>query len=514
MRSPKLVEVVHLADHLARQQRIGYSGYNRVADVPRLAEHLGLNDQAVESIVTELGPQIEQNCRLVGLADLTTSKLYTQALADANEELGRLNAELTETNRRLETRSLCFDALRSFHASLSTDDHVPDVCRAAATCTRKALQLDEPAVCFAVNQAGTIYHVGTTLTDQQATAVVTPREPIECPPLANEPLVAVPAWAEPVRERFAAGLGDRPVWMLPIRHLDRLIGGVLMGLEPDRASRLATLGEELGALGGAFGLAIANASDRTRTENLIEELADANRRLHLTQEQLLRSKSVAMVAEMAAGAAHELNNPLAVIAGRAQMLAVDEKDESRRQSLSTISQQAQRASEIVSELIAFAKPGPPVPQSIKLGPWLARLVERWWTESSLKPDQLRVSLADPAVVVRADPEQTAAIFDALIANAIEATAPESARLVINSPSRASDDLIVIGVEDNGRGMSAKVLEHVLDPFFSHRPAGRGRGLGLSRAYSLAVANGGRLWLESTPDVGTTVFVELPAHKTS
>jgi signal transduction histidine kinase len=71
----------------------------------------------------------------------------------------------------------------------------------------------------------------------------------------------------------------------------------------------------------------------------------------------------------------------------------------------------------------------------------------------------------------------------------------------------------VSVEDNGCGMSPDVLDHCLDPFFSHRPAGRGRGLGLSRAHSLAVANGGRLWLESTPGAGTTAFVELPAART-
>jgi signal transduction histidine kinase len=67
------------------------------------------------------------------------------------------------------------------------------------------------------------------------------------------------------------------------------------------------------------------------------------------------------------------------------------------------------------------------------------------------------------------------------------------------------------IGDNGPGMTRDVLEHAFDPFFSSRPAGRGRGLGLSRAYRLVEINGGKLWLESIPQKGTTVFIELPAR---
>ena len=88
---------------------------------------------------------------------------------------------------------------------------------------------------------------------------------------------------------------------------------------------------------------------------------------------------------------------------------------------------------------------------------------------------------------------------------------KASSLQINSPSRASDETVRIVVVDNGVGMEPEVLEHALDPFFSHRPAGRGRGLGLSQAYRLAEINGGRLALKSTPHVGTTVTLALPAR---
>jgi len=514
LHSPRLVEIVHLADHLVRRQRIGYSGYNRAVDLPALADRLGLDESALDAVVMELGPLVEQNCRLVGFAALTTSELYTRALAEANEELGRVNEELTLTNRRLEMRSRCFEALRRFHAALSAEDRVPHVCRAAALSAQEVFQTDRTVVCFATTDALGVCHLGTTLPQQDGPAAVTldvASGPPETPP-SDRP-VPLPPWAAPLAERFGEALGDRPIRMLPIHHLERLVGGVLVALAPDEIVRLATFADELRALAGAFGLAIATATARAQAETLMDELAGVNRRLHAAQEEILRSRSLTMIAEMAAGAAHELNNPLAVISGRAQMLASDAEEERQQATLRTVVEQAQRASRIVSELIAFAKPDPPNTETISLGPWMERLRQHWLAGSALEPEQLRVVLADPGLTVRADPDQLSEVLSALIANAMEATRPENARLVINSDSQASDETVVVSVEDNGRGMSSRILEHALDPFFSHRPAGRGRGLGLSKAYSLVLANGGRLWLESTPEVGTSVFVELPAGRT-
>ncbi len=513
LQAAKLVEIVHLADHLVRRQRIGYSGYNRVADIPTLAAQLGLADEDVDAVVADLGPLVEQNCHLVGFTELTTSDLYTKALGEANRELSRVNADLARTNRRLEMRSRCFDALRSFAADLVAESRVVDACRAAARCLRQALDTDCFVACFAVNETQTMYHVGTTLEHGEVTAVVIPAAPVALPsaPTAGR-LAEAHAWVEPVRERFSDALGDEPAWMLPISHSNRLVGGVLVAMAADQAARFEPFADELEALATAFGLAIATATAHANAETVIEELADVNRRLHAAQEEILRSKSLAMISEMAAGAAHELNNPLAVISGRAQMLAHDLEGEPQHKSLTTIHEQAQRASQIVSELIAFAKPAPPIAETISLQPWLLLLREQWVADSSLSSEAFEIRLSDPSVTVRADSDQLTDIFSALIANAVEATTPENARLIVNSASRASDDTVVVTVEDNGAGMSSAVLEHALDPFFSHRTAGRGRGLGLSRAYSLALANGGRLWLESTLGTGTTVFVELPAGR--
>ena len=246
-------------------------------------------------------------------------------------------------------------------------------------------------------------------------------------------------------------------------------------------------------------------------------MLDRQRQLHATQPQRLRDRSLQMVAEMAAGAAHEINNPLSVISGRAQMLLTNNRNDKDRKSLEAIVEQTQEASQIVLDLMAFAKPATPVPTRQRLADLLEACIARWrdcqhWQPPfSLRSDQLVATLDDPRVSIYADTEQVRAIFDAVIDNALHACGPESARIEINCRCRESDEMVRIAIADNGPGIPPDVLEHAIDPFYSHRPAGRRRGLGLSRAHRFAEINGGRLWLESTPNMGTTVHLALPAH---
>src|SRR4029453_100901 len=99
------------------------------------------------------------------------------------------------------------------------------------------------------------------------------------------------------------------------------IGGVIWGARSGEAQRLSPQAQELTALATGWGLALRTAQIREESRTLAEQLAEANRQLHNAQNELLRSRTLVSVGEMAAGAAHEMNNPLAVISGRSQVLA-------------------------------------------------------------------------------------------------------------------------------------------------------------------------------------------------
>jgi signal transduction histidine kinase len=297
--------------------------------------------------------------------------------------------------------------------------------------------------------------------------------------------------------------------LLSLVHGDRLVGGVIFaGADESTLSKLAA--EDVALLAGVYARVLAGALDAEDQRTLAETFATANQQAGTTERATSQAARLRMLATMAAGAAHELNTPLAVIAGRAQMLQRDATDARTQQDLAVIAEHAHRASAIVSELLACAKPEPPRAETVMLSAWAHGVRQYWHDAAGPKPAQIDVRISDDALVVQADPQQLDEAVHAIIANAIEAAPAGGARVVINSPSRPTDDTIVVSIGDNGCGMTPDVLAHACDPFFSHRTAGRGRGLGLSRATRLIEINGGRMWIDSTPGQGTTVHVALPA----
>jgi len=212
---------------------------------------------------------------------------------------------------------------------------------------------------------------------------------------------------------------------------------------------------------------------------------------------------------MAAGAAHEINNPLAIISGRAQQLAMDEKDPARRETLQAIVHQAGRASDIIGELREFASPARPEWQVVDPVA-LAEGVAADLRERIRKPvANLQVEAAADCPAIRVDPEQVADALGEVVQNAIDACTQEQA-ITLSVQVPAGRQAVRFVVADKGPGMSAKTRQRALDPFYSGREAGRRRGLGLPRAYRTVQANGGQMALESVPGQGTTVRMTFRA----
>ena len=517
--SPQLVSVVHVADNLVRQQRIGFSGYQHVGDVEELVGSWGIEPTALEAIRADLPQRMEPFCELVGLDDTSSQSLYAESLAKANRELGRLNRALTVQNERLEVRSACFDALRSFTKQLTERDRVGEVCVTAARSIGQMVGAQE-TLGFAREAGKPWLHTGSFETSERApsTGVIEldralgeALDRVAAAAASSRGIIAAPEGGETIWQRCVGAHAASPLWILPFAETDGTVGGVLFTLSEGELSRLRSASEEAHAVSIAIGLAVSTARARAELERTNEELLDLNRRFRAAQKGLVRERSVSMVAKMAAGAAHELNNPLSVISGRAQMARGRCTEDELARTLEIIVEQAQTAAQMVTDLMDFAKPAPPQPVGQRLAEVLDPLCQHWRTRSSLAEPQITLSLADPEATVYADAGQLRIILNAVMANAVEACPPETACLQINSPSKVSDETVRIVIEDNGTGMTPDVLEHAVDPFFSSRPAGRGRGLGLSHAYRLAEMSGGNLWLDSTPGIGTTVTVELPAR---
>ena len=164
----------------------------------------------------------------------------------------------------------------------------------------------------------------------------------------------------------------------------------------------------------------------------------------------------------------------------------------------------------------FARPRSPRLGPVNLVDLLAELRNEWIKELKLPSARLLLEIPSPtskddlaALEISADREQLRVVFKELLANAVDAVAGNEGVITISCRPAVTRGLVEVTVRDTGCGMQPSVLQRAFDPFYSHRQAGRGRGLGLPRAYRVVESHGGRIWLESAPGEGTTAHVLLP-----
>lgn len=228
-----------------------------------------------------------------------------------------------------------------------------------------------------------------------------------------------------------------------------------------------------------------------------------------TSEAFLKAKLEAL-AEFAAGAGHEINNPVATIVGRAELLLKGETNPERRQALLTIGAQALRIRDMIGDLMLFARPPKPEPQSLNLAEVANEVLRK--LEDTLRAKSLQVVWqGEPSVPILADPVQLRIVLSNLLLNSANASAAGSSITVICSTHDAdSRQWALLAVHDRGTGLSAIEREHLFDPFFSGRQAGRGLGFGLCKCWRIVEQHGGRIDCESTSEDGTTFRVTWPA----
>lgn len=230
------------------------------------------------------------------------------------------------------------------------------------------------------------------------------------------------------------------------------------------------------------------------------------------EAERLRQAKLTALAEFAAGAGHEVNNPLAVISGQAQYLMGHEAEWVREGTslnpcrvLETIVGQTRRIHSLLRDLMLFARPLPARPMRVDLPTLLGEV------GASLRPlgEQRNVRVEIAGVPERAsvfvDVEHVKTAVSCLLRNAIEA-APGGGWARVSMDDSPDAEFVEVAVEDSGPGPDPRHVANLFDPFFSGRSAGRGRGLGLPIAWRLAQLHGGDVRLERMPPHGPTCFV--------
>lgn len=292
--------------------------------------------------------------------------------------------------------------------------------------------------------------------------------------------------------------------------ISALTGGARAIAQGELQTRITlSRGDELGTLAAAFNdMATSLGSSRGELTRKNLELVAANEELRQMQEQLVRTERLAAIGQLAAGISHEIDNPVGIILGYAELLLDDlPPGDERRADVIAIIDECRRCKRITGGLLGFARSSPPQQEPFDLRP----LIEQ--TLASLRPQKLfrEIQVDFPAsgspLQLVGDADQLRQVLVNLLLNAAQAMGGEG-RIWVRA---AAGEELVVEVEDNGPGIDDQMLERIFEPFFSTKSRSKGTGLGLSVCRKLVEAHGGTLMAFAGARGGALFRLALPAQ---
>jgi len=282
-------------------------------------------------------------------------------------------------------------------------------------------------------------------------------------------------------------------------------------LQPLHKARLLALAI---IIAGCIGVIITALALAKRTE---QRLLKAERELQQMQKQVMDAGKLAAIGELAAGVAHEINNPLAIMmenAGWIQDLLKSDDPHSQENteeifsSLLTITTQGHRCREITHKLLSFARKADTTTKVVHINSLLEDIAGFARQKAKYRDVEIRLALDPKVGEVESSPTEIQQIILNLVNNAIDAIEKDNGLVQLRSSHE--DSFVRIDVEDNGQGIPEDILPNIFEPFFTTKAAGKGTGLGLSICRDLLSKMGGSISVESTSGQGCVFHVRLPA----
>jgi two-component system NtrC family sensor kinase len=231
-------------------------------------------------------------------------------------------------------------------------------------------------------------------------------------------------------------------------------------------------------------------------------------------QRISRAEKMASLGQLAAGVAHEINNPLTGIIFYADLLlkSLDEEDP-RRHSLTCMYEDAKRCGKIIKNLLAYSRQETHKKEILHINTLLEHSLDLIRDPKFFMGIQIKKELSEDMILIKGDRDQLGQVIVNLVLNAVDAMNQKGTmtlRTYRNKPAQK----VYIEVSDTGRGIPEENLPLIFDPFFTTKAPGKGTGLGLSTAYGIVEENQGRIWVKETSPKGTTFVVELPLYRPS
>ncbi|MBM4068286.1 MAG: PAS domain S-box protein [Planctomycetes bacterium] len=244
----------------------------------------------------------------------------------------------------------------------------------------------------------------------------------------------------------------------------------------------------------------------------VAELEAKNEEIRAMTQQLWQAAKLASVGELAASMAHELNNPLATVSLRIEsVLSRTQADDPRRKQLTVIDQEIKRMGDLVGNLLQFARRGGDQISTVEIRDELACAVDLINHHLRKRMITIVQDLAPDTPAIYADRQKLRQVFLNVLTNAGDAM-PRGGTLTLRTSPTTLDDGepgIRIAFTDTGFGIPDELLPRIMEPFFTTKEEGKGTGLGLAICRRIVQEHRGTISIQSTPDHGTTVCIDLP-----
>ena len=280
--------------------------------------------------------------------------------------------------------------------------------------------------------------------------------------------------------------------------------------------------DEIGVLAAEFKvmkqrLAAREAENLALNRNLEDkvqerttQLEEKNRLLLDTQKDLAQAERLAGIGLLASGVAHEINNPLAIIRGNAELLEMSAGlDDSDRPEVETIIRQVGRVERIVSNLLAFARTKKKSVQPFRIDALLDEILDQLGHQIPLDAYRIERRYQAAGIAIEGDEDQLRQVFTNLVLNGLQAM-EEGGELTIAAEVLDNDGLCRVTISDSGPGISSELQEKLFTPFFTTKA--RGTGLGLAVSYGIVKDHGGDIRVTSKPGQGAEFIVLLPLRQ--
>ncbi len=520
----RIAQIVGLGHVIARLAEIGNCCcYDEVIWPTELIESLGLDRGFVEQIVGELAGYVKEAGKKLGFDSADSRGRYLSTLNKTAAKLTEQNSKLENQQGQIVTDSMLWNFAKDFIVQAAGDVPVVEIAKEMTGRLQKFYQTGPMCLyLLPVDQSKIIDAVVAVDAKNGAKAVI-----VDMP----ESVPAVPA--EMFREFGMSSASVRCDWLfdqldVEFDHDKTLVVSLIGGAKAigavvfeqrypvEKGKLFESLKVVTSIVAGILNEKIELYKQRFFSEQFAELVGDQVPAAALPvepsgwREASVKDDYFAGLVEMAAGAGHELNNPLSVISGRAQLLIEGESDADKIENLKKIQQNCEALSQIIIDLLSFAEPKSP--RATKVGPMqvIEEAIQLVMMKKAVSVSDFKISneLEDGRTLF-VDSGQIASAIANILHNAIEACGEELKPIEINLGIGESGDVVSILITDHGCGMDTDTVAKATHPFFSAKAAGRQRGMGLANARRLIELNKGTLSIDSMVGQGTSIVVELP-----